>query len=172
MLHISPDDDLIQPHGRRAKARRPQHCSLVGPFQFGILDLAVADSDSLSFCLQYRKPRIAGECPAPHGCGLAAHSSAVAQHRDEGLTLREMLLDKELEASLQHASAILGTPHHIILILVRFMALRGTRVHSCHHEPLTWQGVPRYQRKRLRHVNFRSSFDRCVIILLPCARSD
>ncbi len=36
MLHVPPDDSLIQPHGRREKSRRPQHCPPVRPLQFGI----------------------------------------------------------------------------------------------------------------------------------------
>jgi hypothetical protein len=36
MLHVPPDDGLIQPHSRREEPRRPQHRSPVHPLQFGI----------------------------------------------------------------------------------------------------------------------------------------
>ena len=76
-----------------------------------------------------------------------------------------MLLHKDLDRPPQNTSAILGDPHHMILMLIgpmtteaNFHALVSSKTHHVARRP-------RYQRGALsptgsRHVVLRASFDR------------
>jgi len=118
MLHVPPDDGLIQSHRQREKPWRPPHRSPVRPLQLGIPEPQLPTH--IRFHLTHNtRDRIFLRYHQHHVDMVNLHTPLLCLHIGMILlNLWSLFLHNELDGPPQIAPSIFWDPHHMLVMLI------------------------------------------------------